>query len=68
VLRIAGVLNILAIVVLSLVDVAGPVLWAAFLAGRVLQILLYTTLPTYTADCVPTDIPTLGIAVMACRA
>ena len=62
-LRIAGVLNILAIVVLSLVDVAGPVLWAAFLAERVLQILLYTTLLTYTADCVPTDIPTLGIAV-----
>ena len=68
VLRIAGVLNILAIVVLSLVDVAGPVLWAAFLAERVLQILLYTTLLAYTADCVPTDIPTLGIAVMACRA
>lgn len=63
VLRIAGVLNILAIVVLSLVDAAGPVLWAAFLAQRVLQILLYTTLLTYTADCVPTDIRTLGIAV-----
>ncbi|HJR92850.1 MAG TPA: MFS transporter [Acidimicrobiia bacterium] len=63
VLRVAGILNITAIAVLALVDVAGPVLWAAFLAQRVLQILLFTTILTYAADCVPQDIRTLGIAV-----
>lgn len=63
VLRVAGVLNIIGIVVLALVDVVGPLLWVAFLSQRVLQIFLFTTILAYAADSIPVDIRTLGLAI-----
>lgn len=63
VLRTAGVANIMAISVLALADTTGPALWGAFLAQRVLEILLFTTLLTYCADSLPDHLRTQGLAV-----
>ncbi|CAN5806250.1 hypothetical protein BH23ACT5_BH23ACT5_11900 [soil metagenome] len=63
VLRTAGILNIAATLTLSTVDETGLTLWLAFLAQRVLQILLFTTLLAYAADSVPVELRTQGLAV-----
>lgn len=63
VLRTAGLANVASIVGLAVIDTTGPALWAVFLAQRVLQILLFTTLLTYAADCIPVDMRTRGLAI-----
>ncbi len=63
VLRVAGVANIAAITVLAFADTTGTALWTAFLAQRVLQILLFTTLLTYCADSLPVHLRTQGLAI-----
>lgn len=63
VLRVAGIANILAVAALAFVEVAGPLLWTLFLLQRVTQILLFTTLLTYSADSLPVELRTQGLAL-----
>ncbi|HWL50081.1 MAG TPA: MFS transporter, partial [Acidimicrobiia bacterium] len=63
VLLVTGGLN--AVVLLALVTTSewGPVLWVLFLAQRVLQIALFTTMLTYGADSIPVEHRTQGLAL-----
>lgn len=63
VLRVAGIANASVIAALAFIDVAGPPLWAAFLAQRILQIALFTTLLTYAADAIPVELRARGLAI-----
>jgi len=64
VLRTVGLANIVCIAALALIDSTGPLLWTAFLAQRVAQILLFTTLLTYAADAITPEHRTEGLAVL----
>lgn len=63
VLRAAGVLNVAAIALLAVIDTTGAGLWLAFIAQRFLMVALFTTLLTYAADTLPTDLRTYGLAI-----
>lgn len=63
VLRVGGLANVSAILALALLDVPGLTMWSVFIAQRILQILLFTTLLTYAADALPADIRTQGLAL-----
>ncbi len=63
VLLVAGMLNALALLGLALTPDWGPVLWALFLAQRVFQIALFTTMLTYGADSLPIEHRTQGLAL-----
>lgn len=63
VLRVAGLANIAATAALAFIDTPGALLWTVFLTQRVLLIVLFTTLLTYAADCLPVELRTQGLAV-----
>ena len=64
VLLVAGILNATVVLSLALTTVWGPWLWCLFLAQRVLQIALFTTMLTYGADSMPLEHRTQGLALM----
>jgi predicted MFS family arabinose efflux permease len=63
VLLIAAVVNIVALVVLSLTDVWGPAIWTVFLVQRTVQIAMFTGMLTYAADSIPLAYRTQGLAI-----
>jgi predicted MFS family arabinose efflux permease len=63
VLRYLGFATALATVLLGVIDEIGVVLWLTFLAQRILQMILFTTLLTYVADALPVSMRTQGLAV-----
>jgi predicted MFS family arabinose efflux permease len=63
VLLVTGLLNATVVLALALTTVWGPLLWGLFLAQRVLQIALFTTMLTYGADSIPTEHRTQGLAL-----
>ena len=64
VLLVAGILNATVVLSLAVTTVWGPWLWCLFLAQRVLQIALFTTMLTYGADSMPLEHRTQGLALM----
>ncbi len=63
VLLVAGILNATVVLLLATTTVWGPWLVALFLAQRVLQIVLFTTMLTYGADSLPIEHRTQGLAL-----
>jgi predicted MFS family arabinose efflux permease len=63
VLLATGILNATVVLLLALTTVWGPWLWGLFLAQRVLQIALFTTMLTYGADSIPVEHRTQGLAL-----
>jgi predicted MFS family arabinose efflux permease len=63
VLLVTGLLNAAVILALATTTVWGPWLWGLFLAQRVLQIALFTTMLTYAADSLPIPHRTQGLAL-----
>ena len=63
ILRYLGLATVLTTVLLGVIDDLGVVLWVTFLAGRILQMILFTTLLTYVADALPVEIRTQGLAL-----
>jgi predicted MFS family arabinose efflux permease len=63
VLLVTGLLNAAVILALATTTVWGPWLWGLFLAQRVLQIALFTTMLTYAADSLPIEHRTQGLAL-----
>jgi predicted MFS family arabinose efflux permease len=63
VLLVTGLLNAVVVLALAFTTVWGPLLWGLFLAQRVLQIALFTTMLTYGADSIPTEHRTQGLAL-----
>ena len=63
VLLVTGFFNAVVILALATTTVWGPWLWGLFLAQRVLQIALFTTMLTYAADSLPVEHRTQGLAL-----
>jgi predicted MFS family arabinose efflux permease len=63
VLLVTGLFNVLVVLLLATTTVWGPWLWGLFLAQRVLQIVLFTTILTYAADSLPIEHRTQGLAL-----
>ena len=63
VLLVTGGLNAAVVLALAFTTVWGPLLWVLFLAQRVLQIALFTTMLTYGADSMPVQHRTQGLAL-----
>jgi len=63
VLLVTGLFNAAVVLALVLTNVWGPLLWVLFLAQRVLQIALFTTMLTYGADSLPIEHRTQGLAL-----
>lgn len=63
ILLYAGVINAGLVLALTLTAVWGPLLWAIFLAHRVVQIGLFTAILTYAADAIPEEKRTQGLAI-----
>ncbi|MEX2652373.1 MAG: MFS transporter [Acidimicrobiia bacterium] len=63
VLLVTGLFNAAVILALATTTVWGPWLWGLFLAQRVLQIALFTTMLTYGADSLPIEHRTQGLAL-----
>ena len=63
VLLVTGFFNAVVILGLATTTVWGPWLWGLFLAQRVLQIALFTTMLTYAADSLPVEHRTQGLAL-----
>jgi len=63
VLLVTGLFNAAVILALATTSVWGPLLWGLFLAQRVLQIALFTTMLTYAADSLPIEHRTQGLAL-----
>jgi MFS family permease len=63
VLLVTGALNAAVVLALGFTTVWGPLLWGLFLAQRVLQIALFTTMLTYGADSMPAGHRTQGLAL-----
>lgn len=63
VLLVTGLLNATVVLALAFTITWGPLLWGLFLAQRVLQIALFTTMLTYGADSIPTEHRTQGLAL-----
>ena len=63
VLLITGLFNAAVILALATTSAWGPLLWGLFLAQRVLQIALFTTMLTYAADALPIEHRTQGLAL-----
>lgn len=64
VLRTVGLANIALIGGLAVIETTGPLLWTVFLGQRVAQILLFTTLLTYSADAIAPEHRTEGLALI----
>ena len=64
VLLVTGILNATIVLTFALTSVWGPWFWGLFLAQRVLQIVLFTTMLTYGADSIPTEHRTQGLALL----
>ncbi len=63
VLLVGGFSNAVVLLGLALTPEWGPVLWTLFLAQRVFQIGLFTTMLTYGADSLPLEHRTQGLAL-----
>jgi predicted MFS family arabinose efflux permease len=63
VILVTSAVNIVIIVLLATTEVWGPYLWGLFLAQRVFQISLFTTVLTYAADSIPVERRTQGLAI-----
>ena len=63
VLLVTGLANAAVVLALAATSVWGPLLWGLFLAQRVLQIALFTTMLTYGADSLPIERRTQGLAL-----
>ncbi|MDP9495856.1 MAG: MFS transporter [Actinomycetota bacterium] len=63
VLLVTGLFNAAVILALATTSVWGLLLWGLFLAQRVLQIALFTTMLTYAADSLPIEHRTQGLAL-----
>ncbi|MCI0677894.1 MAG: MFS transporter [Actinobacteria bacterium] len=63
VILVTSVVNIVVIGGLATTQVWGPYLWGLFLAQRVFQIALFTTVLTYAADAIPVERRTQGLAI-----
>ena len=63
VLLVTGLFNVSVVLLLATTTVWGPWLWGLFLAQRVLQIVLFTTILTYAADSLPIEHRTQGLAL-----
>lgn len=63
VLLVTGVFNIAVLLLLLTTSVWGPWLWILFLAQRVFQVALFTTMITYGADSIPVERRTQGLAI-----
>ena len=63
VLLVGGLLNATVVIALATTTVWGPYLWVLFIAQRVLQIALFTTMLTYGADSMPVEHRTQGLAL-----
>ncbi|MEX2278923.1 MAG: MFS transporter [Acidimicrobiia bacterium] len=63
VIRIAGFINVVAVLGLALTAVAGPVLYGWFVLARASQIAIFTATLTYAADSLPTELRTRGLAI-----
>jgi predicted MFS family arabinose efflux permease len=63
VLLVTGLANATVVLLLTVTVVFGPFLWGLFLAQRVLQIALFTTMLTYIADSLPLQHRTQGLAL-----
>jgi MFS family permease len=64
VLLVTGALNATVVLALAFTTVWGPLLWGLFLAQRVLQVALFTTMLTYGADSIPRERRTQGLALL----
>lgn len=63
VLLVTGLANAAVVLALVATSIWGPLLWGLFLAQRVLQIALFTTMLTYGADSIPIQHRTQGLAL-----
>jgi predicted MFS family arabinose efflux permease len=63
VIRVAGVVHVVALVGLVIVPAAGPALILAFVVARASQIAIFTGTLTYAADAVPLEMRTRGLAI-----
>jgi predicted MFS family arabinose efflux permease len=63
VLLLAAVVNIMALVALSLTNVWGPAIWTVFLIQRTVQFVMFTGMLTYAADSIPLAYRTQGLAI-----
>ncbi|MEX1125801.1 MAG: MFS transporter [Acidimicrobiia bacterium] len=63
VLLVTGLFNAAVVLALATTSVWGPLLWGLFLTQRVLQIALFTTMLTYSADSLPIEHRTQGLAL-----
>ncbi|MEX2654710.1 MAG: MFS transporter [Acidimicrobiia bacterium] len=63
VIRIAGFINVAAVLGLALTAVAGPGLYGWFVLARASQIAIFTATLTYAADSLPTELRTRGLAI-----
>jgi predicted MFS family arabinose efflux permease len=63
VILVTGFFNIVVVLLLITTSVWGPWLWILFLAQRVFQVALFTTMLTYGADSIPVKRRTQGLAL-----
>jgi predicted MFS family arabinose efflux permease len=63
VILITSAVNIGVILALATTESWGPYLWGLFIAQRVFQIALFTTVLTYAADSIPVEHRTQGLAI-----
>jgi predicted MFS family arabinose efflux permease len=63
VLLVTGIANVAVILALTLTTAWNPFLWTLFLLERLFQIALFTTMLTYTADSLPIEHRTQGLAL-----
>lgn len=63
VIRVAGIVNAVAVAGLAAMTVAGPVLFGWFVVARASQIAIATATLTYAADTLPIGLRTRGLAI-----
>jgi len=63
VLLVTGLANIVVVLLILTTSAWGPWLWTLFLAQRVFQVALFTTMLTYGADSIPVKRRTQGLAI-----
>jgi len=63
VLLVTGLANVIVVLLLLTTSVWGPWLWVLFLAMRVFQVAMFTTMITYGADSIPIKRRTQGLAI-----
>lgn len=63
VILVAAITNAVVLAALITADAWGPFLWALFLVQRVTQLALFTAMLTYSADSIPIERRTQGLAI-----